>query len=265
MASLFKETDDEYFARGNIDIDKSKELVISNSLLKRIVQRGLYDVLVVNQGDVSDDLQARFDIGHAVHTRILEPSEFMDRFYISNYPDHKEKGIRISENDFDFMPKALENIEKKYPEIMDAQNAEVTVTFDLDGVKCKCKMDKIVQNDDGSIDIYDVKTTYLNYFKLKSSHEYGRYGLRREMIELGYDLQAYFYTKAIETLLMEEGGNAEVRFHFLAISTDTSDVQMFTAGEELMRSGEEKFRLVWSEIVDFVRSGKDTVAKELVV
>ena len=266
MAKMFRQTDEDYFALGVVHEDKQDLLVVSNSLIKKIVSKGLHEVLTNGMDEeISDELQKRFNIGSATHCRILEPKAFSSRYYVADKPSSNFDLIRIAPSDFDFIPSALENIEKKYPEMLDGENVEMTITFTIDGVKCKSKLDKIVQRSDGSVDIYDLKTTFLDFFKLKQDKNGDRWELRRKLNDYGYDLQAYFYTRAVEELLKEQGGSSEVRFHFLMIGTDNGTAQMFTAGSEMMQSGEEKFNSVWSDIVDFSIGGKSKIVKEIVL
>ena len=75
MSKLINISDAEYFATGEVDILNHEDLVVSNSLLKQIFHRGLYDVLCGGGQEISDDLQEIFDLGSAFHTFLLEGGE----------------------------------------------------------------------------------------------------------------------------------------------------------------------------------------------
>jgi len=262
-AEILKLEDEAYFNIGVQDIEREKELVVSNSLLKRLIERGIYDVTVLDkQSPISDTLQESFNIGSAVHCRILEPKEFEKRFYISDRVDPYHEGIQIKPKAFEFMKEVIRVIKLKYIELMDGEGAEYTITWKMNDVKCKLKADKIVYHTRG-VDIYDVKTTHEDFFKLGTASNGDRWELRRLLQKLNYDLQAYFYTLGVEAWAREKGITGEVNFYFVFISTTTSDVQVFKVGERLHETGREKFNSIWWDIVDFVKFGKSAVNREL--
>ena len=259
MFEIKEMSDAHYFGIGTVDIFKPKELVVSNSWLKKVFNNGLYDVLIAPDEVIDDDLQVIFDVGSAFHCFVLEKEEFYKRYYIAEGNDPIDTRVRITPDDFDFIEKVHKNISMKYPEILDGEYTELVILGEVDGVKTKSKLDKIIMYADGKVDIIDLKSVYYD-FMMKKSSDGTQYKLRKQITDQDYDLQAYFYTRQVKEWLDENNRDStRVSFSLLLASKDTFDVKMYKMGEEIMESGRLKFESVWEDVVDFVKNGADSV------
>jgi len=258
-------SDDVYFNTlvGNDGANCQDTLWVSNSWLKDVFKTNLNFMLTHGREPITDELQEVFDVGSAFHTYILENREFYKRYYVSDVINPSLDKKRVATSDFDFIEKSSVNIEKAYPTVLDGKLVELTLTGEIDGVKVKCKMDKIIITRDKAnpnkflhVEILDLKGVYFNPFSLAKSSNGDRWKLRKMLSNNDYDLQAYFYTKLVEEWLLATHQNCSVTFSLLVTSKDTHQCQKFQVGAEMMLSGEEKFKSVWGDVVDFVRFGK---------
>ncbi len=268
--------DESYFKIGSIfggfdePQDRHKELVVSNSFLKKVYETNLHDYLLDGNEEIGEDLQEIFDIGSSTHCFVLENKFYNERYRVSDTIDASDERVRIGLEEFKFMESVYLTINKKYPYIADNQNAEITIMGELDGVNVKAKIDKLHIESVGGrftrVEIIDLKSTYLNFFKLKKSSAKDRWELRKKFCDLGYSLQAFFYTKLVTEWLHSIGQTqCEVVFSFVVASKDTFQVQKFIAGSEMMIDGEERFNSVWSDVRSFVLYGKDSLINEEVL
>jgi len=269
MFAIDKITDKEYFKRGDIwggfapAIESGKDLVVSASLLKSIFSTNLYHKLVSEKEEITPELQTIFDVGSAFHCYVLERRDFDERYQVTDdLADHR---TLISKDSFEFIKKSEQNVFAKYPEMLDQEFCELAIFGELDGVKVKCKIDKMnIKYDEMGgykhIDIVDLKSVYYKPFAKKKSANGDRYELRRELSSMGYDLQAYFYKLLVEKWCDSLGMFPTINFVLLTASREDCSVQKFTIGDEMMASGESKFDSVWSQVVSFVNDG--TVEKE---
>ena len=265
-----KISDAVYFAYGDIfkgmteAIDSHKELVVSNSFLKSIFKTNLYHRLIVGGEEIDEELQEIFDIGSGFHAYVLEHKEFEDRYHVSDTKDATKETVRISTNDFKFITSAYKNIEAKYPQTLDNENVELAIFGEIDGVKVKCKIDKLNITKDANgnwihVEISDLKGVYFAPFNLKKSPTGERWKLRNMLSDIGYDLQAKFYTKLVKLWLESCGIYCEVSFSLLVASKETYEVQKFLVGEDMLLTGESKFNHVWNDVVEFVKHGKSAL------
>ena len=259
MFEIKKIPDDEYFSIGTVDILKSNELVVSNSWLKKVFNKGLYDTLISLDEVIDDDLQKIFDVGSGFHCYILERDEFEKRYYISDTSDPIEDRVRISTEDFQFIEGVHKSIKMKYPDILDGEDTELVILGEIDGVKTKSKIDKIVMYTNGRVDIIDLKSVYYDFMKMKKSSDGTHYKLRKQITDQDYDLQAYFYTRQVEEWLTGQSKNYDVSFSLLLASKETHDVKIYRLGIEMVESGRQKFDSVWGDIVNFVNTGANSV------
>ena len=274
MFNLEKTPDKEYFAKGNIfeqmlpAIDSHEDLTVSCSFLKQVLKSNLYHYLLEGNKPIDSKLQAIFNIGSAFHCYILEHDEFYDRYYISDVPDPNKDLVRIATHDFEFIETSYTNIEKKYPHILDNELCEVALFGEIDGVKVKCKIDKLIITKDTKgnwikVEIVDLKSVYFDPFKLRKDAT-GRWELRKQLMQQDYDLQMYFYVKLVEAWLQQPENNifCDVEFSILTASKETYEIQSFVLGEEMFNSGKEKFDRVWNEVKDFSLNSKDVLLKQ---
>jgi len=276
-----KISDEKYFSpsMGNIfedqirtPFDLNKELVVSNSLLGQVFNRGLFNVLhgkdlMKKSEGISEDLKDIFILGSAFHCYVLEHDEFYSRYYVSDYSDKNKDAIgfsHVSKTDFEFIKECFIEIKKMYPSVVTSKYNEITITGILDGVPVKAKIDCLIANNpksDKVLEIIDLKGVYYKFFdqRAKKTLSSGdRVGLRSSITALNYDLQGFFYTELISHAY---GINRDdIAFNLLLCSKDDYSVQLFRLNtDKILKSGEEKFNFIWDDVKDFVLNGKDVV------
>ena len=268
-------SDDAYFAVGDVfkgmdeAIDRHKDLVISASTLKAQYETNLYFWLMSGGFQVSEDLQEIFDLGSAFHCHVLESKHFTERYRVSDTIDASDERVRIGLTEYKFIEQATIEVSKKYPYLMNDENAEIAIFGEIDGVPVKCKIDKLHITAVGGrfthVEIIDLKGVWFDPFKQKKSASKDRWELRKKLSSTGYDLQAYFYKKLVEAWLESIGQSCPVTFSLVVASKETTKVQKFRVGDEMLLTGEEKFNSVWSHVVDFVTHGKSALVDEEVL
>ncbi|NOR57194.1 MAG: hypothetical protein GQ474_01575 [Sulfurimonas sp.] len=262
-------TDKAYFAYGDIfggidsPLDGHKELVVSNSFIKNIFKSNLFCFLQSGGTIVDEALQEIFDVGSGFHCYCLENADFEDRFHVSDYTDASKTTTQIRKSDFEFIENAYKSLETKYPNIIDQEHAELAIFGEIDGVRVKCKIDKLnitkVGNRYTKVEIIDLKSVYFDMFSFKKSPDGTRWKLRQMLSDVGYDIQAYFYTRLVEEWLLSINQHCEVTFALVVASKDTHETQKFQVGAEMFESGKMKFDSVWGDIVSFIRDGKKSL------
>ena len=268
MCKLKKMDDFDYFQVGKIDILSPNDLVVSNSLCKQIFHRGLYDVLMGGGQEIDDATQEIFDVGSGFHAYILEgEAVFNERYYVADNENALETRVRISKEDYEFIIKSYDSIKAKYPELLDGKSVELAIFNDIGCVKTKSKFDKlsIYDNGDGNgaVRITDLKSTYLNFYKLKKN-QFGEHSeLKRKLIALDYDQQAYFYKKQIEEWVRSIGKNYTVEFSLMMVSKETFECQEYKIGEDMILNGKSKLDSFWGDIISFVAKGSHHVSRSI--
>ena len=269
-------SDDAYFAIGDIfggmdePRDRHKELVVSNSFLKKIYQTNMFHYIEDGYEEISEELQDVFDLGSGFHCYILEHKDFSERYRVSDGIDPSDERTRIGHTEFKFVEQSHMSIQKKYPDLMNGENAEVTIMGEVDGVPVKCKIDKLNIVAKGKrfvrVEILDLKGIWFDPFKQKKTAGKDRWELRKKLSNTDYDLQAFFYKKLVEGWLASIGQTqCEVVFSLVVASKETFKVQKFRVGQEMMMSGEEKYNSVWSDVREFCLYGKDSLIDEEVL
>lgn len=265
--SIKKINDEAYFAHGNIfdgfehASDRHSEWVISNSTLKKVRDTTLHHLITVGDIKVDDKLQGIFDTGSAFHCYVLEHDEFTQRYHVADIKDATKNTVRIGTNDFKFIENSYASIKEKYPQELDGQNVELALFGEIDGVKVKCKIDKLniakVGNRYTHVEIMDLKGVYFDPYKLKKTPSGDRWELRKMLSNNSYDLQAYFYTMLVENWLESINQHCEVSFNLLVASKETYQCQKFRIESEMMETGKMKFDSAWKDVRDFIHFGKD--------
>lgn len=271
--TIKKISDEAYFKIGDIfnglkeAKERHTELVVSNSFVKQVFERNMYDIVTHGLPPVDDKLQLEvFNPGSAFHCYLLENEEFNDRYHVSNIKDPAQDKVIINEVDMAFIKGVHKNAAIKYPDLLDGQYVELALFGEIDGVPVKCKIDKLKIVKKGniylSVEIIDLKGVWFDFWKEKKDQFKSRWGLRKKLSSNGYDLQSYFYKRMVEAWLHSIGQHCPVDFSLAVASKETYDIQKFKIGAEMMESGEAKFRSVWGEISDFAKHGHAALIDE---
>ncbi len=263
VPQLSKIDDVDYFELGKKDLFNEKALITSASFFKSVFSSDLYQVLLMGDNKVSDDLQYIFDVGSAFHCYVLETSEFDKRYYVADFANIQEKRTLVKSLDFLFIKECYKNIEIKYPEILEqSEYNEVALKCNIDGVPYKAKVDKLVLNSNGIVEIIDLKSVWFDFYskKFMRNSDGILYNLIREMKSLNYDLQGYCYYRGIKELLDYQNLKyTDIVFSLLIASKDTFDVKKVSFSSEMMSSGREKFNFVFPQVKSFYDHGMKVV------
>lgn len=253
--------DEKYFSIGRIDPKASNELVASASFLKEVFKFGLYPVLM-GEETFGDEPSEYMKIGTALHCHILENSEFDKRYYISKVVDLEEERELLSESDYSTIKRISKKASSFFPEDTNGLTAEIALIGNNEGVPVKCKFDKInvKRSDDGyysHVEITDVKKIWYDPYDLYRHQSGDRKGLKRKLLDLHYDLQAYFYLTMCRKWLDDiKQFNCSISFSFLLCSLESEKVMKVTAGDDFLESGRQKFDVVWEDVSKFVSTGE---------
>lgn len=189
--------------------------------------------------DVKKEHNDNFDVGTAIHARILEPEEYAKNIvYYSGTRRgkvwdefkkiHDGKMILgdIQKLQIDTMYDAFIKSEIG-PKLLSNGDAELSLFTDLHGIDIRVRADFI--DSDRKI-IFDLKSTTGNITEEKF----------QKMVEnkfYGYDLQMALYVDAFGTVKDES-----YDFYWIVMSKDTGDVKFFKASEELIQQGRKKYK-----------------------
>lgn len=184
-------------------------------------------------------------MGKLIHTMILEPQEFDNRFDISSTKGKTTKAFKeLKETSQKAVVTSAEY--DAAMRIVDAFNRNEIVkqylkgaTFEqpgigmISGLPFRAKAD-IINLEEGFI--ADIKTTT----DLQSSF---RFSARK----YGYDMQAYIYTQIFGV----------DDFYFIAIDKKSLDIGLFTVSEQFLFDGEQKVELAIQRFNTFFVEGQD--------
>lgn len=187
--------------------------------------------------------------GSACHKMILEPEEFGDEYAVAPQinrltkegkaqwaafcEDNAGKTI-VKQEDVETMAEmeaAMESCELAWKLLRGEGQSEVPIfwTDPETGEKCKAKMDRVAEDEDGRYVIVDYKTA------VHADTE--RFNL--EVFNLGYHFQAGFYTEGLKTALKLD---YRPRFMFVAQEKKAPySVNVIEVSDDVMKIGVEKF------------------------
>jgi len=263
MWELKKISDEEYFGIGDISISTPKELVVSASFLKDVYNRGLYEVLLFDK-EIDDSTRKNFDIGKKLHSYILEMSEFDKKYYMSDIVDPFEDRELLEISEAAFLEAIRKECALKFPHLLDEVGAEVTIIGEINGVKVKAKLDKIVIDEDSKkIYIYDLKSTSIPMGSVSRDKKGEPWEIKRAIDMYHYDLQIYFYKLLAQKwayAIFEKDFEAEC-FLVFASKADKK-VRKIRLSSKTLQRGEEKYISAFDEVYAFVHH--NLVVDELV-
>ena len=169
--------------------------------------------------------------GKLIHTMILEPQEFDNRFDISSIKGKTTKAFKelketsqkavITSDEYDAAMRIVDafNRNEIVKQYLKGATFEQPGIGMLSGLPFRAKAD-IINVEEGFI--ADIKTTT----DLQSSF---RFSARK----YGYDMQAYIYTQIFGVK----------DFYFIAIDKKSLDIGLFTVSEQFLFDGEQKVEL----------------------
>lgn len=258
MWELKKISDTEYFALGELDIKDRNKIVVNASLLKEILNRGLYEVLV-EPNEYDEVTLNNFKTGSALHKYILENSTFDKEYHFGEYNPAKTT-IELNKKDEEFLKAIKKECELKYSEMLDEKGSEVTILGEIENIKVKAKMDKFVIKDNKAY-IYDLKSTSLPLNKLKRNN----YGKPWEIVKLikeyHYDLQMFFYSYLAKEWLKSKNLYLEIVPILVFASKNDYKVKQFMLSDEMIANGENKFYFAFNQLKEFIQEGIKTLNK----
>tara|TARA_R110002167_G_scaffold242678_2_gene448277 strand:- start:126 stop:983 length:858 start_codon:yes stop_codon:yes gene_type:complete len=175
---------------------------VTSSMLKCLRESPrLYESKYV-KGEVPQERKRAFDIGHAVHTKVLEPQEYAERFavesegvnrrtkeYQAMKRDAMAAGKVLLSSDDNRLVERAESSLRKHPIISRILEAEgdvertLTWTDAATGVLCKFRADKMVHPLALPRMLFDIKT----------AADSGERGFTMSAAKFGYHLQAAHY------------------------------------------------------------------------
>lgn len=198
----------DYFKREGLSQSQLKDFAVSPALYK------------LRQQEPRIETEAMM-IGSAVHAAILEPEIFNKKYMMGKKFDRRKKAGReqftlfvaensdkifLTEEQYDSISKMRDSV-YDHPKARDVlslkMEAEKEIFFEMDGVACKAKLDAVVPEIKAVIDFKTARTSSAESFK-------------RDMVNLGYDLQAYWYYEAYKAAY----GSYPAYYAFIVVSKE---------------------------------------------
>jgi exodeoxyribonuclease VIII len=181
---------------------------------------------------------AEMDMGSAVHAQLLQPHEQIVVCGPEDRRGSKWKDalaavgpdqVLLPEKDYDRVMRVVQSVRTgKHSHIVNANNAEreVSVFFEISGIKLRCRPDLVLLDDNIIIDVKTTKSANRNSFA-------------RDCYTYGYHMQAALYAAGWAMA----GGGPEPEFKFLCVELDepyatalyTLDRGSFQAGQWAVR------------------------------
>lgn len=165
----------------------------------------------------SFDESRSMQLGTAIHTAILEPTEFKSKYIANQFEDMRTKAAKdfvkensgkivLNKSDFQLIDRIKNNI-SRIPELSSALDiCEKEKSYSWGGeVKMKARLD-LVDEETGLV--IDVKTT----------KDAGEKSFLSDFFRYGYDIQLLHYSLAL---------SKQSRCFIVAIETDTAEIAMY--------------------------------------
>jgi len=230
-----------------------EDSTISASLLKDIDKRGLFEVLKNKVEHDSNTLEL-FRVGSLVHLFVLEPSLFVKEYYMGELNPSEDRQ-RVGDTDCQMLEDFKEEILKKYPYMMDEENAELAIFGKYEGLNVKAKIDKFVV-ENNVIKVYDVKTTGLDMAKIKKDSHGKAWELSRTINDFNYAIQMCFYAELLVELYRQSGYHLEYECYILFLSKTDRKARMVKLSEETIGYAKIKLDGLLTEVREYIYSGE---------
>lgn len=243
-----------YYNLSNEDYHNQKDY-LSSSMIKLILQNPelYYKTYVKNEKQiVSEELNKIFDVGTAIHARILEPHVYEKTvtFYSKRKSGKEwEEFKEANKNKLilgDMQKMQLDRMYDSFmkselgPKLISGGQSEVSLFTYLDGTNIRVRADYINESEGK---IFDLKST-----SGIISEEKFKYNLESKLY--GYDLQAALYVDAFSK---QESSNKEYEFYWICLSKDFNDIKVFKASKELIIQGREKYKKALKLIDEYTK------------
>jgi len=206
--------------------------------LKSIYKRNLYDLLISGYEFQESDA---LTYGSALHTYILEPHKFYDLFAVGDVQDDDDREY-LTRTQFEDIEKMRDNIMKKYDVVLEgAELKEIVVESDIDGIKCKVKIDIPFIEEDGSLFLVDLKTTGEEMYSRRTLYAVHDYL---------YCLQMAFYEDVCKNAGLKVSGSG-----LLFTSKEDFKCQLYKMPRMLIEHGREQYQKSLGEIRSALTNG----------
>lgn len=197
--------------------------------------------------DLKESSQSYFDLGNAIHCKVLEPAKFDEQVVLYDKSiDYKKlpKDGKIYLGNmasiaFDRSIKSIESHKPSLEKLNVPGYSEVSFFAILDGIKVKIRPD-LYSSVNGFI--LDIKTTSV---KLENKE------LKAVIDKYSYDLSAALY---LDVLNMYYGTNIE-EFYWLFTSTVKSETKLLKANKDLIEQGRKKYKKALQEYKKYMEEG----------
>lgn len=216
---------------------------VNSSTLKELRRSPLHCFWRMNH---SRSDTAPLALGRAVHTALLEPADFSERYAVAPKVDRRTKAGKAAWADFQEQAGDRELLGTDDAETVDSiaqavtndglasslldmpGQSEVSIVWNdaATGLRCKARLDRYAQDSRGPV-IIDVKTT----------RSITPDGFARDAARYGYHLQAAYYCRAVRSL--EPGRSPRLLFLVVetlppfAVAVYRLGVESFARGENL--------------------------------
>ena len=193
---------------------------LTYSTVKTIATKSAYHAWLNHPmlGGVTREPTKAMDKGSVIHSLILGGGQDIKVIMADSYRTKSAKEARDEAYELGFIPMlekeieplhvAAEEVSKKIKEIapyfFDKHESELTVRYELDGVKCQSRWDWISPEQNKLID-------------LKTTKDSSPDGIEKTIYNFGYDIQEAMYTRAAELAFPELAGRWKWEFIFCEI------------------------------------------------
>lgn len=211
---------DEYLEIDAVSASELKHAIKSTSHYMRYKREGI-------------NTTPAMEFGTLVHTLILEPESFVDRYVIAPSGDKRKKDVKeawkaleenkgdraiVSQDDYECASELAESVfDHPFWQKVKHCDREVVSLWDRCKVNCKCRYDMLC--DEFAVDIKTVSDASPNAFS-------------RQCYSLGYHIQAAHYLNGHQ--------NKDALFYFLCIEKVTGFVAVYQLSEMAIALGSRK-------------------------